>query len=158
MRARIRGAFICYAKDSRAHFAVRELRYLNGIVGMKYSVSHVECRVIVSDMGYDYDNLYGEIPDALGAPTLILQDHFKDLEQGRLRVLDVGCGQGRDALFIARLEHSVVGVDLSFNGIRDLTAAAHARAYRLRASSLILQISNRLVRSIFYCSIEPCIC
>ncbi|HHC30170.1 MAG TPA: class I SAM-dependent methyltransferase, partial [Rhodobacterales bacterium] len=40
------------------------------------------------------------------------------------RVLDIGCGQGRDALFIARAGHAVVGVDLSPNGIGDLKAAA----------------------------------
>ena len=38
--------------------------------------------------------------------------------------MDVGCGQGRDALFIARMGHSVVGVDLSPNGIRDMIATA----------------------------------
>lgn len=75
-------------------------------------------------MGYDYDKLYGAQPDALGAPTQIFVDHFERLPGKALRVLDVGCGQGRDALFIARLGHHVLGVDLSANGIRDLNAAA----------------------------------
>jgi len=43
-----------------------------------------------------------------------------------LRVLDVGCGQGRDAVFIARKGHRVVGVDISANGIRDLNDVAKA--------------------------------
>ena len=75
-------------------------------------------------MGYDYDALYGSTPDALGAPTAIFVDFFRDLGRQGCRVLDVGCGQGRDALFIARAGHQVVGVDLSENGIRDLRAAA----------------------------------
>ena len=75
-------------------------------------------------MVYDYDKLYGETPDALGEPTPQFIGFFDRLEREDLRVLDVGCGQGRDALFIARLGHRVVGVDISENGIRDLSAAA----------------------------------
>ena len=41
-------------------------------------------------------------------------------------MLDVGCGQGRDALPLARMGHDVVGVDLSPKGIADLAAAAAA--------------------------------
>lgn len=75
-------------------------------------------------MAYDYDKLYGSTPQALGEPTSIFVDFFEQRNEKALRVLDVGCGQGRDALFIARLGHSVVGVDLSPNGIRDLLAMA----------------------------------
>tara|TARA_R110002124_G_C8838475_1_gene505320 strand:- start:34 stop:546 length:513 start_codon:yes stop_codon:yes gene_type:complete len=75
-------------------------------------------------MAYNYDKLYGETSDALGAPTQIFTDFFAKLTGAPRRILDIGCGQGRDALFIARLGHSVVGVDLSANGIRDLNAAA----------------------------------
>lgn len=74
-------------------------------------------------MAYDYDKLYGEQTDALGAPTQIFVDFFATLEKAPARVLDIGCGQGRDAVFIARLGHSVVGVDMSANGICDLVAA-----------------------------------
>ena len=75
-------------------------------------------------MAYDYDKLYGETRDALGLPTSVFVDFFEQLDQKNLRVLDIGCGQGRDALFIARKEHRVVGVDISPNGIRDLQSAA----------------------------------
>lgn len=75
-------------------------------------------------MAYDYDKLYGETRDALGAPTAIVVDFFDRYERQASRVLDLGCGQGRDAIFIARRGHSVVGVDLSPNGIRDLQAVA----------------------------------
>lgn len=76
-------------------------------------------------MAYDYDELYGSTPRALGKPTQLFVDFFERQGGEALRVLDVGCGQGRDALFIARLGHSVVGVDLSPNGIRDLINAAN---------------------------------
>ena len=76
-------------------------------------------------MTYDYDKLYGKTPDALGAPTTVFIEFFNQFERENVRVLDVGCGQGRDALFIARKGHRVVGVDISPNGIRDLRAAAN---------------------------------
>ena len=75
-------------------------------------------------MAYNYDELYREHPNALGKPTKAIVDFFAARADKTLRVLDIGCGQGRDALFIARAGHQVVGVDLSPMGIRDLVAAA----------------------------------
>lgn len=75
-------------------------------------------------MAYDYDKLYGKTRNALGAPTGVFVDFFDRLNRQGARVLDVGCGQGRDALFIARKGHHVVGVDISLNGIRDLRDVA----------------------------------
>ena len=75
-------------------------------------------------MAYDYDKLYGETRDALGQPTQIFVDFFDQLDQHELQVLDIGCGQGRDAIFIARQGHRVIGVDISANGIRDLNLVA----------------------------------
>ena len=75
-------------------------------------------------MAYDYDALYRTTPDALGPPTPAIVAFFDNLGPPQRSVLDIGCGQGRDALFIARLGHRVTGVDLSEHGIRDLNAAA----------------------------------
>jgi SAM-dependent methyltransferase len=75
-------------------------------------------------MAYDYDKLYGSTPQALGEPTKAFVDFFKRQKNESFRVLDVGCGQGRDALFIARLGHRVVGVDISANGIREMVDIA----------------------------------
>ncbi|MCK0138611.1 class I SAM-dependent methyltransferase [Aliiroseovarius sp. F47248L] len=75
-------------------------------------------------MAYEYDKLYRKTPDALGPPTETITRFFDQLKVPPARVLDVGCGQGRDALFIARQGHVVVGVDISPHGIRDLEAAA----------------------------------
>jgi len=63
-------------------------------------------------------------PQALGSKTTVIVNFFDQMDQQNLRVLDVGCGQGRDAIFIARDGHRVVGVDISANGIRDLEVAA----------------------------------
>ncbi|MDC0659721.1 class I SAM-dependent methyltransferase [Leisingera sp. SS27] len=75
-------------------------------------------------MAYDYDKLYRETPDALGVPAPAFTTFFEGLGAQSLDVLDAGCGQGRDALFIARLGHRVTGIDLSPHGIRDMLAAA----------------------------------
>lgn len=75
-------------------------------------------------MPYDYNALYKTTPNALGEPTKLIVEFFDKFEGRLLRVLDVGCGQGRDALFIARLGHDVVGVDTAESGIRDLNETA----------------------------------
>jgi SAM-dependent methyltransferase len=71
-------------------------------------------------MTFDYDRLYRENPHALGEPSKAFVEFFADYDQANARILDLGCGQGRDALFIARLGHHVVGVDLSPAAISDL--------------------------------------
>lgn len=75
-------------------------------------------------MAYDYDALYRTTPDALGAPTRAFCEFFETFSKPSARILDVGCGQGRDALFIARLGHLVTGVDLSSSGIACLLKQA----------------------------------
>jgi tellurite methyltransferase len=84
-------------------------------------------------MPTDYEMVYRGAKQALGAPTKEFVKFFDALAESGLRVLDVGCGQGRDALFIARLGHSVVGVDLSPTGIRDLLADAVAEDLDVQA-------------------------
>jgi len=51
--------------------------------------------------------------------------NFFDKCDGKsLDVLDLGCGQGRDSLMIARNGHSVVGVDLSTTGVQQMVEIA----------------------------------
>lgn len=85
-------------------------------------------------MGYDYDKLYRSTPNALGAPTQAFVDFFnRDDLQAKMRVLDVGCGQGRDALFIARLGHSVFAVDMAQGGIDALSKEAREEGLAIEA-------------------------
>lgn len=76
-------------------------------------------------MAYNYDKLYGSSAQALGEPTQVFVDFFEQWKGKSLRVLDIGCGQGRDALFIARMGHSAVGIDFAPNGVRDMINAAN---------------------------------
>ena len=90
---------------------------------------------------YNYDKLYENTPDALGAPTKQFVDFFDWLGDAKLRVLDLGCGQGRDAIFIARLGHQVVGVDSSASGVADLVAKCQKEG---------LQIEGQVADLVFF--------
>lgn len=75
-------------------------------------------------MNVKYDKYYAETADALGPPTQRLVG-FLSLQLPRgAHVLDVGCGQGRDAIWLAKSGHRVTGIDPSSVGIAQLQAIA----------------------------------
>lgn len=76
-------------------------------------------------MAYDYEALYAQTPDALGAANADVVALFETLCPQR--ILDVGCGQGRDCLALARMGHHVHGVDLAPSGVAQMVAAADAQ-------------------------------
>jgi len=84
-------------------------------------------------MAFDYEEYYRENRQALGEPTPEFVKFFENYEQKGSKVLDVGCGQGRDALFIARLGHHVTAIDLSPSGIADLQKDAEAEGLPILA-------------------------
>lgn len=67
-----------------------------------------------------YEQLYRESRGVCGPPFEQVVEFFTTLGDDKCRVLDLGCGQGRDALFIARQGHSVLGVDISETGISQM--------------------------------------
>ncbi len=84
-------------------------------------------------MATNYDQLYRKTAHALGAPDRELVKFFETRIDGAVSVLDLGCGQGRDALFIARLGHSVVGVDSSEVGVDQLNRQARKEGLAIAA-------------------------
>lgn len=84
-------------------------------------------------MSNDYDALYATTPDALGPPSPEIVSFFDKLEKPAARILDLGCGQGRDALFLARLGHRVTAVDLSPAGVADVARVAEAEGLEIMA-------------------------
>ena len=77
-------------------------------------------------MGYDYEKLYAEQANALGDQTPQIATFLDRIAPAGARILDVGCGQGRDALPLARAGHVVTGVDLSPSGVAAMVEAAQA--------------------------------
>lgn len=73
----------------------------------------------------DYDKHYRKGRGQCGEPFPPLVEALSALE-APARVLDLGCGQGRDALLAARLGHDVVGVDLSQIGIEHMLEDAES--------------------------------
>jgi SAM-dependent methyltransferase len=68
----------------------------------------------------DYEVQFQKTHDACGPPFPELLAFFEHYNKTGARVLDLGCGQGRDALFIARRGHQVLGVDISRTGVSQM--------------------------------------
>ena len=72
-----------------------------------------------------YDEHYRDDPAACGEPFSEFAAFCRDADPGS--VLDLGCGQGRDALMFARAGHRVVGVDVSSVGVEQMIATARSQ-------------------------------
>lgn len=91
-------------------------------------------------MPTDYEKLYQEQRHVLGKPTQVFVDFFDDYAKPNADVLDLGCGQGRDAVFIARLGHRVMGVDISATGIAQLLE--DAKAEKLNVEGVVADLTD----------------
>lgn len=111
------------AKDSKWSVATK-LNLVNLIAGYRRSGSQEALLLAGYPMAIDYENFYQNSPHGLGEPTKEFVRFFNECNEQSLEVLDVGCGQGRDVFFIARLGHDVTAVDISPTGVGDVVAEA----------------------------------
>jgi 2-polyprenyl-3-methyl-5-hydroxy-6-metoxy-1,4-benzoquinol methylase len=81
-------------------------------------------------MPIGYDNYY-QTEDYFGDPYPALIDYFSSVEM-KGKLLDLGCGQGRDAIPLARLGFKVTGIDASKVGIEHLNRRAEAEQLPLQ--------------------------
>lgn len=75
----------------------------------------------------DYDVHYAKGPKQCGEPFPEIVDFMEARYRRGARLLDLGCGQGRDALVAASIGWSVVGVDLSAVGLAQLSREARRK-------------------------------
>lgn len=98
-------------------------------------------------MATDYNEYYKEYKRGLGEPTKEFVAFFQSLGEGDAKVLDVGCGQGRDALFIAKLGYHVTAIDFSPIGISDLKN--DAAIDNLNIETHVIDIRNYTTEDVF---------
>jgi len=80
-----------------------------------------------------YDDYYQSTPEVFGPePNTILVEHVELIDPS-VPALDIGCGQGRNALYLARREITVHAVDSSIEAIRAVEAAAESEDLPIRA-------------------------
>lgn len=82
-------------------------------------------------MALAYDKYY-QTEDLFGDPYPELMAFFSNYPR-RGKVLDLGCGQGRDAIPIARLGYEVLGIDNSKVGIYQMNEVGQKEKLNLKA-------------------------
>ena len=86
-----------------------------------------------------FDKEYDEKPEMFGHPYQELQDYFnKYTIRGNL--LDLGCGQGRDSIFLASLGFQVTAVDSSEVGVNQMIKKAQSQG--LAIDGIVSDIQN----------------
>ena len=74
----------------------------------------------------NYEKEYQNSRNVCGESFPEIVEFFKNYDDECVIVLDSGCGQGGDALFISRKGHSVLGVDTAQTGIEQMLEEAES--------------------------------
>ena len=77
-----------------------------------------------------FDDEYDEKPEMFGHPYEELQDYFSRYPI-RGTLLDLGCGQGRDSIFLARVGYQVTAVDSSKIGVKQMMDKAQSQGLEI---------------------------
>ena len=77
-----------------------------------------------------FDDTYKDTKDMFGKPCKELQDYFTN-RTSKGAVLDLGCGQGRDALFLALVGYNVTAVDSSKVGVAQMLDKANEQNLKI---------------------------
>jgi 2-polyprenyl-3-methyl-5-hydroxy-6-metoxy-1,4-benzoquinol methylase len=86
----------------------------------------------------NYDKVYAENPAYFGNPFPEVIDYFKrQSKKGKL--LDVGCGQGRNAIPLAELGYQVHAIDTSELAITQLEAQVKGKKINLKVNKIDLK-------------------
>ena len=88
----------------------------------------------------NYEEEYQNSRNVCGEPFQEIVESFENYDDECATVLDSGCRQGRDVLFIARKGHSVLGVDTAQTGIEQMLEEAESE--KLAVDGVIADITN----------------
>ena len=88
----------------------------------------------------NYEKEYQNSRNVCGKPFPEIVEFFENYDDECATFLDIGCGQGRDALFIARKGHSVLGVYTAQTGIEQMLEEAESE--NLAVDGVIAYITN----------------
>ncbi len=80
---------------------------------------------------HSFDDTYGDNQETFGKPYKELQDYFNN-RTSRGTVLDLGSGQGRDALFLASIGYNVTAIDNSEVGVAQMLSNAIERGLEVK--------------------------
>lgn len=87
-----------------------------------------------------YELLYRKQDDVCGDPFAEFMAFAESYPNSSASVLDLGCGQGRDAIVFARQGLTVTGVDISPTGIEQMIA--FGRSNNLRITGVVADIRD----------------
>ena len=74
----------------------------------------------------NYEKEYQNSRNVCGEPFPEIIELFENYDDECATVINLGCGQGRDALLIARKGHSVLGVDTAQTCIEQMLEEAES--------------------------------
>ena len=75
----------------------------------------------------NYEKKYQNSRNVCGEPFPEIVESFENYDDECATVLDSGCAQGRDSLFIARKGHSVLRVNSAQTGIEQMHEKAESK-------------------------------
>ena len=96
----------------------------------------------------NYENEYQNSRNVCSEPFPEIFEFLENYDDECATVNYLGCGQGRDALFVARKGHSVLGVDKAQTGIEQMLEEAESEKLAVDGVMLILRIMKRLICTI----------
>ena len=98
----------------------------------------------------DFDNFYNQAELAFGTePTREIRQHVESTER-RGRALDLGAGDGRNALYLARAGYEVTAVDLSCVGLAKLERFARREGLMSRIKTVCADARNAVYKESSY--------